>query len=140
MKILDNLVKKMKNFLSLISDGFWLVTALLIAAILIVFLGKLINYSPWSLLFIDLVLIFVVKKFVDERDERFDNTKTKFSWAWAVLFILILNGLTSIAVSFVYSWAILNLIVIVFLFFFSLIVFKKRARQKTTQKKTITFV
>lgn len=87
--------------------------------------GKLINYSPWSLLVVDIIFIFAINKFINKFYYGEVERKNKF-WLYFFLFSIALGVIISIGISLVHSWAILNIIILIFLFFFSLVLFARR--------------
>lgn len=92
--------------------------------------GKLVNYSPWSLLVVDIIFIFAINKFINKFYYDKVERKNKF-WLYFILFSIALGVTTSIGISLVHPWAILNIIMLIFLFFFSLVFFSK-SRAKNT--------
>lgn len=99
-------------------------------AVVTALVGKLVNYSPWSLLVVDIIFIFAINKFVNKFYYDEVERKNKF-WLYFILFSIALGLTTSIGISLVYPWAILNIIMLIFLFFFSLVFFSK-SRAKNT--------
>ena len=92
--------------------------------------GKLVNYSPWSLLVVDIIFIFAINKFINKFYYDKVERKNKF-WLYFILFSIALGVTTSIGISLVHPWAILNIIMLIFLFFFFLVFFSK-SRAKNT--------
>ena len=99
-------------------------------AVVTALVGKLVNYSPWSLLVVDIIFIFAINKFINKFYYGEVERKNKF-WLYFILFSIALGLTTSIGISLVHSWAILNIIMLIFLFFFSLVLFSK-SRAKNT--------
>jgi hypothetical protein len=99
-------------------------------AVVTALVGKLVNYSPWSLLVVDIIFIFAINKFINKFYYGKIERKNMF-WFYFLIFSIV-SGLTvSIGISLVHSWAILNIIMLIFLFFFSLVFFSK-SRAKNT--------
>lgn len=99
-------------------------------AVVTALVGKLVNYSPWSLLVVDIIFIFAINKFINKFYYDEVERKNKF-WLYFILFFIALGLTTSIGISLVHPWAILNIIMLIFLFFFSLVFFSK-SRAKNT--------
>ncbi len=115
-KVKDILVWTMNILLSLIGIA--------LLAVITALVGKLVNYSPWSLLVVDILFIFAINKFINK---FYYSVKRKNNfWVYFVIISVVLGLITSIGISLVHSWAILNIIMLIFLFFFSLVLFAKR--------------
>jgi hypothetical protein len=115
-KVKDILVWTMNILLSLIGIA--------LLAVITALVGKLVNYSPWSLLVVDILFIFAINKFINK---FYYSVKRKNNfWVYFVIISVVLGLIISIGISLVHSWAILNIIILIFLFFFSLVLFAKR--------------
>lgn len=115
-KVKDILVWTMNILLSLIGIA--------LLAVITALVGKLVNYSPWSLLVVDILFIFAINKFINK---FYYSVKRKNNfWVYFVIISVVLGLIISIGISLVHSWAILNMIILIFLFFFSLVLFAKR--------------
>jgi len=125
-------MKKQVSFKEKIKDiSAWIVNILLsligitLFAAITALVGKLVNYSPWSLLVVDIIFIFAINKFINKFYYGEVERKNKL-WLYFLLISIALGVTTSIGISLVHSWAILNIIILIFLFFFSLVFLARR--------------
>ena len=122
----EGLKEQVKDILKLIGNIFLSLLGFALFATITALIGKLINYSLWSLLIIDIIFIFSVYKFINEfyySEYKGANKKEKKIWLYFLLLTIVLGVTISIGVSLVCPWAILNIIILIFLFFISLVVF-----------------
>ena len=131
-------MKKRVSFKEKLKDiSAWIVNSLLsligvalfaIITVLTVLALKLVNYSLWSLLIVDIIFIFAINKFINKFYYGEVERKNNF-WLYFLLLSIALGVITSIGISLVNPWAILNIIILIFLFFFSLVLFAKKKRK-----------
>lgn len=116
-----HLFGKIKDIFSIIGNILLILAVFSLFAVITALFGKVINYSPWSLLIIDIIFVLVVKKFV----EKFYNENEKINkfWGLTLLVLIVLGIVISIGVSLVHPWAILNIVALIFLFFFFSVMF-----------------
>ncbi len=121
MKEKKSFFGKIKDILIIIGNILLIVLIFLFFAGITALTGKLVNYSPWSLLIFDTMFVLVVKKVIDKFYQ--EGRKINRFWTGTLSLFILLGIIISIGVSLVHAWAILNILVLIFLFFFSLIVF-----------------
>ena len=136
----ENFYEKTKNILASIGKLLFVLVLIALFAIITVLTGELVNYSPWSLVVIDLVFVFAVYKFVSEfyhNESCGINEKKSRFWHNFFLILITLAVILSIAISLEHSWAIINLVFLVFLFFLCLVLFSKNVTRKRVQVEFI---
>jgi hypothetical protein len=125
MKKKVSLKEKIKNISAWIVNILLGLIGITFFAAITALAGKLVNYSPWSLLVVDIIFIFAINKFINKFYYSEIKRKNNF-WVYFVVISAVLGLIISIGISLVHSWAILNIIILIFLFFFSLVLFTKR--------------
>ncbi len=125
--------EKTKNILISFGNIFLILFVIAVFATITALTGKLLNYSPWSLLINDIIFIFAVYKFVNEfyySEYSETNKKKKKFWTYFLIISILLGVIVSIGISLEHPWAILNIVALIFLFLFCLIIFIINAAKK----------